>query len=93
MSKPIKTKRLGNIQLTVWEGEYQGNKTFSFTVKKSYKNKNGSWENTDFFNKSDLPLVLALVQYEILGGINIKDVRPKEPEPQHGGDEIPYYGE
>lgn len=85
-SVPIKTKSLGQIQLTLWQGEYEGKPTYSYTVKKSYKNKSGEWVNTDFFNKSDLPTVLALVQSAILGGIKAKDIDQKPAEQQNYSD-------
>ena len=60
MSKPVKEYQLGQIKAAVFEGDYQGKKTYSVKFQKSYK-KGDQWTNTDFFTLVDLRTLAILV--------------------------------
>ena len=53
-SKPIKKIKSGKVELAVWEGEFEGQKTYSYTISKSWKDKQGNWQSTNFLTKTDL---------------------------------------
>jgi len=58
--------KAGNVDGTVWENviEKDGNKITVHNIKfsRSYKDKDGNWQNTDSFNKNDLPKLLLCAQ-------------------------------
>lgn len=63
-NKPIKSYRLGNVEASVWPNQSpkDGSLYFSFNFQKSYKNKDGEWVQTGFFNKGDLADIAILAQ-------------------------------
>lgn len=78
MSKPIKEKSSANIRLTLWEGDFQGKPTYSFTLKKNYKKKDGTWANTEFFTTTDLKDVVCLCQSVINNNIKSRNIQQKQ---------------
>lgn len=55
MAKPVKNYKFGKISVAKFESEYNGQKTESFAApQKSYKDKNGKWQNTNFLTSTDL---------------------------------------
>lgn len=60
MSKPIKTIKCGQVECAIWQGEYQGKPTFSFTFQKSYK-KGDKWEHTGYFGDRELMAIPYLI--------------------------------
>lgn len=62
MSSPVKTIKVGKVRLSVWQGEYQGNPTLSFTLDKPYK-KDGDFVSGKSFSRADLGnVVLACIK-------------------------------
>ncbi len=57
MAKPIRSYKLGSIELAVWAGD----KGESYSIQKSYKDSAGKWVQTNFFFASEMPIVQALV--------------------------------
>ena len=58
---PVFKQRLGSVQAAIWESENgEDNKGFSVTFSRSYKDKDDKWQNTDFMNPGDLPIVAKL---------------------------------
>lgn len=101
MSKPIAKKQSGQVQMSVWQGEYNGKPTYSFTFQKSYKDKNGQWQNTNFFNQTDLADVFFLAMATKLNKINKQEKKQEqtgqpivdtatEVNPQTMDDNIPW---
>ena len=72
MAKPFKVIKNHPVEIAIWKGDYKGKTTWSFTLQKSYK-KDGKWENTNFFNKSDLNAIIPLVQSVIIKMIDAAD--------------------
>lgn len=63
MGSPLKVVKVGKVRLSIWEGEYQGNPTLSFTLDKPYKNKDGDYVNGKSFSRADLGnVVLACIK-------------------------------
>ena len=60
-NKPKQHYRFGNITLSVWEKEFEGKPISSYTLSKSYTDKEGNWQNTAIFNKQDLFKVSLLI--------------------------------
>jgi CRISPR/Cas system-associated endonuclease Cas1 len=61
MAKPIKTIKYGQVELAVWQGEFDGKPTYSYSFQKSYKTKDGQWKQTNFFNDKELLQVGMLI--------------------------------
>ncbi|WP_428047721.1 hypothetical protein [Candidatus Proelusimicrobium excrementi] len=63
-NKPIKSYRLGNVEASVWPNKNpkDGSLYFSFNFQKSYKNKDGEWVQTGFYNRGDLAYLAILAQ-------------------------------
>jgi hypothetical protein len=72
MGKPVKKFRYGAIEAAVFENERtvggKKMKMFNVSFRRSYKDKNGEWADSDSFGMNDLPkLGLAVVRtYEWL---------------------------
>lgn len=74
-NKPTKSYRLGNVEASVWPNKSpkDGSIYFSFNFQKSFKNKDGDWVQTGFFNRGDLADLAILAQkilYEEITPIN-----------------------
>jgi hypothetical protein len=76
MGNAIKNFKLGKINATVWENEFEGKKNYSATFQKSYKDKSDIWKNTNFFTFPDLRDLYNLVGYMIHK--QVKEVMPKK---------------
>lgn len=63
-NKPIKSYRLGNVEASVWPNKSpkDGSIYFSFNFQKSFKNKDGEWVQTGFYNRGDLADLAILAQ-------------------------------
>lgn len=57
-NKPVKECRLGRVKAVVWANESDNGTRFSVQLRRIFK-RDGSeeWEQTDSFNRDDLPLV------------------------------------
>lgn len=57
--------RSGVLSATVWahevEGEYGKNQVFSFTIDRSYKDKDNEWQTTTSFRRQDIGAVRMLL--------------------------------
>jgi len=73
---PIKKFNSGKVTASVWERDYQGKPSYSYSFQKSYKDKQGQWQNVDKFYAADLKDVLALCQCIVQGSIKQKDNKP-----------------
>jgi len=52
---PIVKVRAGKISISVWANTQESGEVFkSCTIQKSFKDKEGNWKQTNFYNKSDL---------------------------------------
>lgn len=62
-NKPIKTYRVGTLTLTMWENETEdNNKVKSFSFKRSYKNDQDEWNQTQNLRTNDLLKLCMLLQ-------------------------------
>ena len=81
MSQVIKRFRSGNVSASVWEGDYQGQKTYSFSFQKAKFNKQTNLQEfSEFFNETDLADLQMLAAKFALDSINAKGktVEPKQ---------------
>lgn len=78
-NKPIKSYRLGNVEASVWPNQSpkDGSLYFSFNFQKSYKNKDGEWVQTGFFNKGDLADIAILAQKILCEEISPIEIKEK----------------
>lgn len=99
MAKPTMSFKLGSIELAVW-GSDKGD---SYSIQKSYKDKDGKWVQTNFFFASEMPVIKALVDQAVRGmDMTRKSVGTQGPAPRPaasndpidfeplGDDEVPF---
>jgi len=82
MNKPIKNFKEGQVTLSVWQKDYNGKPIYSYSYQKSYKDKQGQWQNTTFLNKTDLKDLSFLIDTVIQQGIINKQQAPSQPQQQ-----------
>ncbi|MDD3159649.1 MAG: hypothetical protein PHQ98_01640 [Candidatus ainarchaeum sp.] len=66
--EPVKKIKIGLIEVAVWENTAQdGNKFFSTTLDKNYKDGE-NWKKTNSLNEKDLPKAILALQkaYEFI---------------------------
>jgi hypothetical protein len=60
--KPIKSIKVGSIEVAVWENSSkEGNKFFTTTLNRNYKDKE-EWKKTDSLRVDDLPKAILALQ-------------------------------
>ena len=70
-NKPIKVYKKGKMQLAIWKGDYQGNPTISFSLKKNYYDKETkAWKESNYLSITDLADINFLTQTVITNNIN-----------------------
>lgn len=90
MAKPCKSYKLGAIECAVWANQTaDGKPYFSFSFQKSYKDVNGEWQQTSFFNKSDLALIAALTYKACLAEIDSR-LPPSGESEQSKNSDVPF---
>ena len=52
--KPVDSLDAGNIRASIWENKGQNGKYHSVTFSKSYQDKEGNWQRSSNFNKTDV---------------------------------------
>ena len=87
MAKPIKNIKYGQIELAIWQGEYNGKPTYSYSFQKSYKAQDGTWKQTNFFNDKELLQVGALVQRAALLKIEAQEKKRAESQNNHSNNQ------
>ena len=65
--RPAKTFRAGRgVQAAIWANEVaQDDRTFtqhSIQIQRRYRDKDGTWQSTDYFRPDDLPRVILAAQ-------------------------------
>ncbi|MCX8158499.1 MAG: hypothetical protein N3D73_02415 [Candidatus Diapherotrites archaeon] len=77
MPYPVRKFRVGSISVAIWQNDSKdGNKFYSVTLDRRYKDKDGSWKSSNNLGINDLPKAILALQkaYEF--------VLFKEPELQ-----------
>lgn len=64
-NKPIRSYRVGGISIAVWEK----NGFESITFKKSYKDDNEEWKETQCLNHNDIPKLILCLEHEYKKGM------------------------
>ena len=54
MNKPSKKWKLGGVDVAMWKKETDKGTMTSYSIQKSYKDKDGSWQHTSFLNDNEL---------------------------------------
>lgn len=87
MASPKEVIKVGRVRLSVWEGEYDGHTTLSFTIDKPYKDKDNNYQSGKSFSKTDLGnVVLACIKATDV----LYDQMYSETKPQTKLDDIPF---
>jgi len=58
----VKHIRVGGVECTVWKNVYGEKTSFSVTLQRSYKDRNGAWKTTHSLRQNDLPKALLALQ-------------------------------
>lgn len=90
---PVKKIRKGKINCAIFQNEFQGKTTYSYKFQKSYKNKDGDWQNTDNFYASDLrdlEILVREINNKMVKFDNVKPQPESEPESQEQPEDLPF---
>ncbi len=64
--QPDKKFVVGNVSVSIWQNRREtpeGEREFpSLTMQRSFKDKEGNWQNTNSLNKGDLPKAILAMQ-------------------------------
>jgi len=89
---PVAKKKMGNVELALWESIFEGKKTYSYSIQKNRFNKaENKWETSNFFTPADMTDLLALVQDTVLSNIRKEVIEPKKTPVEKVKDE--FYGQ
>lgn len=59
-NKPVKEFRSGSIKAVVWLNTTDNGEWYSINISRSYKKSDGTWAETNQFNRDDLLVVSGL---------------------------------
>lgn len=62
-NKPVKEFRSGSIKAVVWLNTTDNGEWYSINISRSYKKSDGTWSETNQFNKDDLLVVSKLAEF------------------------------
>jgi hypothetical protein len=90
MAKPDRNISAGSMQLAQWPPKDEKS-SVAFTLNKSYKSKEGKWENTNFFRLTDL-LDIILVCQAALDDLRVRKTATDahRAEPSRETSDIPF---
>ncbi|MFB6075966.1 MAG: hypothetical protein ABEK17_02380 [Candidatus Aenigmatarchaeota archaeon] len=57
-NKPVKAWNLGNVTVSVWNNDGR----YSISIKRSYKDKDGKWQDSKSFFPQDISSLNALLE-------------------------------
>jgi len=86
MASPVATYKLGLVKLNKWAN--QNGKGFSYTLKRSYKDKEGNWKDTENFNADDLSSIVMLINSISLTLVDIKNTESRVLESEGNTENI-----
>jgi hypothetical protein len=65
-NRPEKKIRCGGVEAAIWQNTTQMNgqdrQTYSIQIQRTYKDKDGNWQETNSYHTSDLPKVALIAQ-------------------------------
>ena len=83
MNPPIKTFKKGKCQLAIWQGDFQGKVTYSYSIKKTvYDEKTKVWSESIFFSLTDLQDTYFLIN-TVMSAYITKMSQPKKAVSQN----------
>lgn len=70
-NKPVKEFRSGNIRAVLWLNSSSNGDWYSITISRSYKKSDGTWRESNQFNRDDLLIVskLSELAYHFIDGL------------------------
>jgi len=90
MSAPIKTYKKGKISLAIWQGNFEGKPTTSFSIKKSVFDKTtNSWKDSPYYSITDLQDIQSLCNLVISKSIE-NATEGKTSKPVSTDDNVPF---
>lgn len=71
VDKPVQSWKEQGIDCAIWSKQAKNAEGESFTslsisLSKSYKDKNGEWQRTNYMNTKDLPIAIDLLSKALL---------------------------
>lgn len=94
MAKPTRSVRIGNVQIAEWSQTLQnGAVVFNYTFTKSYKDKDGNWQNGTSFSEADLCVLKELIGKMLSGPFHDIVAQPStttQPQPATGTEDVPF---
>ena len=67
---PVKKQAMFGVEGAYWQGQTtEGDTYFNYSFQKKYKDKDGKWQNTNFFSMLDLCKLLVVILKILLSGV------------------------
>jgi len=82
---------LGHCKAAIFKSEQYN--SYSVKFQKSYKNKEGNWQNSEYFNLTDLRDLYAMVGFMLDKQVKERipgQKAPEQQEPQADPDQVPF---
>lgn len=73
MAKPNRTIQSGKVKMACWPSQNPKYDTVSYSLQKSYKDKDGKYQNTGFFNTSELMDIINVCQTVLREKVKVFD--------------------
>ena len=73
---PEITYQMGTVKVTVWKNNVEGNEFSTYSIKKSYKDKEGNWQDTTYLSENDLKNLSVIL--DKVAGDKVKYFQPQE---------------
>ena len=90
-NRPVYKYQLGTIECAVWAKQASDGKPyFQFSFQKTYKTKDGKYQHTTFFNKSDLAALAMLCERACLQEIAKQAVESRAAQDTPIEEDVPF---
>jgi hypothetical protein len=80
MSKPKNKYRSGSVEIAEWTNSGQKGEHTTYTIRRSYKDKEGNWKQTPTLFDGDLPHLAVLIYAIASGNVKTYESNPKQPQ-------------
>ena len=92
-NKPIKEFSKGKVKVALWKGEYEN--SFSFSIQKSYLDKDKKWQNTQYLTEPDLRDLGIIINSICASAVKSRVIEQKpqqetQEDPQAQDDQVPF---
>lgn len=77
--RPIRVYKDGGLEVSKWAHNHDGRISYSFSFQKSYKDRNGNWQHTNFYDSSDLFRFMGILMKALVELVAVRENLPETP--------------